>query len=74
MCGAGHARNVSQISPEKFKDEFDFSPKINKGYSKLILSFYVFVTSHDQITQNSKAAISLQCLKKEVSDMIFACS
>ena len=50
-----------------------FGLEINaKGFFKLILSFYVCVARHPQITQNNKFAISLQCLKEEVNDeMIF---
>ena len=37
---------------------------------KLILSFWVCVTKHAQSTQNNKFAISLQHLKKDVSDEV----
>ena len=48
-----------------------FCLQINiKGFFKLMLSFYVFVARHVQITQNNKFAISLQYLKKEVSDLV----
>ena len=39
-----------------------------KDFFKLIPSFQVYVARHAQITQNNKFAISLQYLKKEVSD------
>ena len=39
-----------------------------KGFFKMILTFQVCATRYVQITQNNKSAISLQYLKKEVSD------
>ena len=39
-----------------------------KDFFKLILSFLVCVTRHAQITQNNKFAISLQYVRKKVSD------
>ena len=39
-----------------------------KGFFKMILTFQVCVAKHVQITQNNKFAISLQYLKKEVSE------
>ena len=39
-----------------------------KDFFKLLLSFYVCVTRHAQITQDNKVAVSLQYLKKELSD------
>ena len=36
----------------------------------MVLSFYVCVGRHAEITQNNKFDISLQCLKKEVSDEV----
>ena len=48
-----------------------FCLKINlKGLFKLLLSFWVFVARPAQITQNNKFAISLQYLKKELSDEV----
>ena len=48
-----------------------FSLQINvKGFFEFLLSFLVCVARHAQITQNSKFAVSLQCLKKEVSDEV----
>ena len=41
-----------------------------KGFFKLLLSFYVCVTRHTQIAQDSKFAVSLQYLKKELSDEV----
>ena len=41
-----------------------------KDFFKLILSFSVCVTKHVQVTQNNKFAISLQYVKKEVSDEV----
>ena len=41
-----------------------------KGFFKLILSFYVRVARHAHITQSNKVAISLQYIKKKVSDEI----
>ena len=50
-----------------------FCLQINiKGFLKLILSFYVCVARHAQITQNNKFAIFLQYGKKElVMKLIF---
>ena len=50
-----------------------FCVQINiKGFLKLILSFYVCVARHAQITQNNKFAIFLQYGKKElVMKLIF---
>ena len=39
-------------------------------FYKLILSIWVCVTKHAQSTQNNKFAISLQYLKKDVSDEV----
>ena len=44
------------------KDELDLLPNV-----RLLLSFYVCVARHAQITQNNKFAVSLQYLKKELS-------
>ena len=44
-----------------------------KDFFKLILSFSVCVARHAQITQNNKFTISLQYLKKEVSDEVDFC-
>ena len=41
-----------------------------KGFFKLILPFQVCVARHVQIDQNNKFAISLQHLKKELSDEV----
>ena len=41
-----------------------------KNFFKLILSFWLCLARHTQITQNKKFAISLQYLKKEVSDQV----
>ena len=41
-----------------------------EGFFKVILSFYVCVARHAHIIQNNKFAISLQHLKKEVSDAV----
>ena len=46
------------------------NPISGKGFFKVILSFWVCVARHAQITQNNKFATSLQYLKKEVSDEI----
>ena len=46
-----------------------FCQQINvNGFFKLLLSFQLCVARHAQINQNNKFAISLQCLKKELSD------
>ena len=46
-----------------------FGIQINTGvFFELIQSFWVCVTKHAQNTQNNKFAISLQYLKKDVSD------
>ena len=37
---------------------------------KFVLSFQLFVACHAQITKNDKFAISLQYLKKKVSDVV----
>ena len=47
-----------------------FSLQINIKDFKLLLSFQVCVARHAQTTQNNKFAISLQYLKKEVSDEV----
>ena len=48
-----------------------FCLQINvKGFFRFLLSFYVNVTRHTQITQNNKFANFLQYLKKEVSDEV----
>ena len=47
-----------------------FCLQINKGFFKLLLSFYVCVARHPRITQNNKFAVSLQYLKKELSDEV----
>ena len=48
-----------------------FCLQINiKGFLKLIVSFQVCVARHAKITQNNKLAISLQYLKKKVSDEV----
>ena len=48
-----------------------FCLQINiKGFFKLLLSFYVCAARHPQITQNNKFAVSLQYLKKELSDEV----
>ena len=49
---------------------FFYMQKNIKDFFKLILSFSVWVTKLAQITQNNKFAISLQYLKKELSDEI----
>ena len=41
-----------------------------KDFFNLILLFWACVAGHSHITQNNKFAISLQCLKKEVSDEV----
>ena len=54
--------------------DVDFCLLINmQGFFKLILSFYVCVSGYVQITQNNKFAISLNYLKKEVSDKLIFC-
>ena len=51
--------------------KFIFGIHINmEVFYKLILSFWVCVTKQTQSTQNSKFAISLQHLKKDVSDEV----
>ena len=55
---------------ENLKNEVDFLPSDKHQtflqINTLIPSFYVCVARHAQITQNSKFAMSLQYLKKEV--------
>ena len=54
--------------------DVDFCLLINmQGFFKLILSFYVCVSGYVQVTQNNKFAISLNYLKKEVSDKLIFC-
>ena len=49
--------------------KFIFGIQINMGvFYELILLFWVCLTKHAQSTQNNKFAISLQYLKKDVSD------
>ena len=51
--------------------KFIFGIQINmEVFYELILSFWVCLTKHAQSTQNNKFAISLQYLKKEVSDEV----
>ena len=51
--------------------KFIFGIQINKEvFYKLILLFWVSVTMHAQSTQNNKFVISLQHLKKDVSDEV----
>ena len=51
--------------------KFIFGIHINmEVFYKLILSIWVCVTKHAQSTQNNKFAISLQYLKKDVSDEV----
>ena len=48
-----------------------FCLQINvKDFFNLILLFQACVARHSHITQKTKFAISLQCLKKEVSDEV----
>ena len=54
--------------------DVDFCLHINmQGFFKLILSFQVCDSGYVQITQNNKFAISLNYLKKEVSDKLIFC-
>ena len=54
---------------ENIKDEVDFCLLINaKGFCKVTLSFYMCMARHAQIIQNKRLTISLQYLKKEVSN------
>ena len=49
--------------------KFIFGTEINmEVFYMLMLSFWVCVTRHSQSTQNNQFAISLQYLKKDVSD------
>ena len=51
--------------------KFIFGIQINmEVFHELILSFWVRVTKHSQSTQSNKFAISLQNLKKDVSDEV----
>ena len=51
--------------------KFIFGIQINMGvFYELILLFWVCLTKHAQSTQNNKFAISLQYLKKDVSDEV----
>ena len=62
--------NIVAISRENEKDEVDFFPVHKQGFFKLIPSFEMCVSRHIQITQTNKFAISLQYVKKEVSDEV----
>ena len=42
-----------------------------KGFFRLVLQFQLCVASHAQITQSNNFAISLQYLKKEVTDKVY---
>ena len=60
-----------QILKKKLEVKLIFYMRINiKYFFKLMLLFLVCVARHAQITQNNKFVISLQCLKKEVSDEV----
>ena len=51
--------------------KFAFDIKINmEVFYKLILSFWMCVTRHAQNTQNNMFAISLQYLRKDLSDEV----
>ena len=53
------------------KKEVDFLPVDEcQQFLQMIPSFWVCVARHAQISQNNKFAISLQYLKKEVSDEV----
>ena len=58
-----------QYLEKEVRDGVDFfcMQKTIKDFFKMILSFSVCAAMHALITQNNKFAISLQCLKKEVS-------
>ena len=59
---------ILAISQENVKHGIDFSLLINvKRFFKVILSFFMCVARHAQITQNKKFAISLQYLKRDVN-------
>ena len=62
---------LCNISRKEWEMKLIFHLQINgKGLFKLILSFWVCVVRYAQITQNNKFAISLQYLKKAVSDEV----
>ena len=56
---------------KKWMMKFIFVMQINiEAFCKLILSFWMYLTEHSQITQCNKFAITLQYLKKEISDEV----
>ena len=67
--------HIFAISPEKHGVESGvkliFCLQINTNvFYKLLLSLWVCLARHAQTTQNNKFAISLQYLKKELSDEV----
>ena len=59
------------ISGKKWMMKFTFGIQINMVvFYKLILSFWMCVTRHSQNTQSNIFAISLQYLRKDVSDEV----
>ena len=62
-----HFKEISQGKHKRWR--IFFCQQINfRGFFKLILSFWLCVARHTQNTQNNKFAISLQYVKKDVSD------
>ena len=56
---------------KKWMMKFIFVMQINiEAFCKLIRSFWMYLTEHSQITQCNKFAITLQYLKKEISDEV----
>ena len=57
------------ISGKKWMTKFIFDVEVNMAvFCKLILSFLMCVAWHVQSTQNNKSAVSLQYVRKDVSD------
>ena len=62
---------LCNISRKTWRMNLIFCVHINvKGFFKLLLSSYLCVVRHARVTQNNKFAISLQYLKKELSDEV----
>ena len=62
-----HFKEISQGKHKRWR--WFFCEQINlRGFFKLILSFWLCVARHTQNTQNNKFAVSLQYVKKDVSD------
>ena len=63
---------LCNISRKSWKDEFDLLPTDNRQrfLQIAVIILGVCVARHAQITQSNKFAISLEYLKKELSDEV----